>query len=212
MLANDQDPDAGDTLTLSIASQPSFGTVMLINNGTAIRYTPNGPVQNDSFTYRITDSHGATATATVTIADLYVVSIGDFRGLAMHRPRARLRKTREHGSARVTVARNGAFSGYLTLAGVRRNFAGSFDVNGVAQFKPSQATAFTFHRRAGETPLALSLQLAPGGDSDQISGSLTDNGAAFADLEIERIVSTANPSYYTFAYVALTRLRTAAWR
>ena len=39
-------------VTLSIASQPSFGTVMLINNGTAIRYTPNGAVRNETFCRR----------------------------------------------------------------------------------------------------------------------------------------------------------------
>lgn len=202
VLANDQDPDAGDTLTLSIASQPSFGTLMLINNGTAIRYTPNGAVQNDSFTYRITDSHGASAVGTVTIEDLYTAGIGDFRGLAMPAAGTPSENAR-HGYARVTVARNGAFTGYLTLAGVRRNFSGSFDINGVAQFKPNLTPLFTFQRRTGETPLALSLQLAPGADFDQVSGALTDNGVPFADLQVMRIVSTGNPSLYTYAYVAL---------
>jgi hypothetical protein len=201
VLANDTDPDAGDPLTLSIESQPSSGTVMLINNGTAIRYTPNGAVQNDSFTYRVTDSHGAFAIGTVTIEDLFVATIGDFHGLATPATGTASENAR-HGFVRVTVARNGAFSGYLTLAGVRRTFSGTFDADGVAHFKPSLAPTFTFQRRTGETPLTLTLHLTPNGDPDHIGGSLTDNGAPFATLEIVRAVTSANPSLYTYAYVA----------
>jgi hypothetical protein len=201
VLANDSDPDAGDPLTLSIESQPSSGTVTLINNGTTIRYTPNGQVSNDSFTYRITDSHGAFAIGTVTIGDLFVATIGDFHGLATPATGTASENAR-HGFVRVTVARDGAFSGYLTLAGLRRNFSGKFEPDGVAHFKPSLAPAFTFQRRKGETPLSLTLQLAPGGDPDQISGSLTDNGTPFATLEIVRAVSAFDPNLYTYAYVA----------
>jgi hypothetical protein len=201
VLANDTDPDAGDTLTVSIESQPSFGTVMLINNGTAIRYTPNGPVQNDSFTYRVTDSHGASDIGTVTIENLFVATIGDYHGLATPAPGTASENAR-HGFVRVLVGRDAAFSGYLTLAGLRRNFYGTFDADGVAHFKPALAPTFTFQRRTGDAPLTLSLQLTPGGDADQIGGSLTDNGAPFAALEIVRVVSAANPSLYTYAYVA----------
>ncbi|HEV7403900.1 MAG TPA: Ig-like domain-containing protein [Chthoniobacteraceae bacterium] len=202
VLANDQDPDPGDPLTLSIESQPAFGTVMLINNGTAIRYTPTGAVKNDSFTYRVTDSHGASAVGTVTIEDFATATIGDFRGLAMPAAGTASENAR-HGLVHVTVARNGAFSGYLTLAGVRRAFSGTFDFNGASHFKPALTPTFAFQRRAGETPLALALQLAPAGDPDQISGTLTDNGAPFAALEIARIVSAGNPSLYTYSYAAL---------
>lgn len=201
VLANDTDPNAGDMLTVSIASQPAFGTVMVINNGTAIRYTPNGAVQNDSFTYRVTDARGASAVGTVTIQDTLAVSIGDYRGLAMSAAGTPSENARR-GSARVLVSRNGAFSGYLTLAGVRRAFSGTFDASGAAQFKPALTPTFPFQRRAGETPLALSLHLVADNDPDQISGTLTDNGAPFADLEIVRTVTAFIPSRYTFLYVA----------
>lgn len=73
VLANDTD-HWGDTLTIeSIVTAPLTGTVV-IDNG-IIKYTPNidKPEDNyvdadgDSFTYRITDGQGQTATATVTI-------------------------------------------------------------------------------------------------------------------------------------------------
>jgi subtilisin family serine protease len=59
------DPD-GDSLTYSIASAPSSGTVS--GTGPDITYTPNADFTGvDSFTYEVKDSKDATATATVTI-------------------------------------------------------------------------------------------------------------------------------------------------
>jgi hypothetical protein len=64
VLVNDSDPD-GDLLTVSIATNPALGTVVVNNNGT-ITYTPNaGASGSDSFTYTISDGNGGTDTATV---------------------------------------------------------------------------------------------------------------------------------------------------
>jgi uncharacterized repeat protein (TIGR01451 family)/CSLREA domain-containing protein len=66
VVANDSDAD-GDTLTVIAASTPAHGTATCA--GTQCTYTPapgyHGP---DGFTYTISDGHGGTATATVTIA------------------------------------------------------------------------------------------------------------------------------------------------
>ncbi|NPV65872.1 MAG: tandem-95 repeat protein [Anaerolineae bacterium] len=66
VLGNDSDPD-GDTLTATVASNPSRGALTLSANG-AFTYTPllnyNG---SDSFTYTVSDGKGGTATATVSI-------------------------------------------------------------------------------------------------------------------------------------------------
>ena len=73
VLGNDTDPD-GDTLTVSSATTPANGTVV-INGDNTITYTPDpNYVGTDTFTYTITDGNGGTATATVTIA---VVSAND---------------------------------------------------------------------------------------------------------------------------------------
>jgi len=65
VLTNDTDVD-GDTLTASLVTGVSHGTLTLNPNGT-FSYTPNlnynGP---DSFTYQASDGHGGTATATVS--------------------------------------------------------------------------------------------------------------------------------------------------
>ncbi|MDW8392298.1 MAG: cadherin domain-containing protein, partial [Oscillochloridaceae bacterium] len=67
VLANDSDPD-GDPLTITAVGTPSNGSVQIIENGQALRYTPGaGYLGPDSFTYTISDGRGATATATVNL-------------------------------------------------------------------------------------------------------------------------------------------------
>lgn len=64
---NDTDVDVGDRMTAEPASQPSFGTVDPLPDGT-LRYLPRtGFVGTDSFTYRVTDAAGASAVATVAV-------------------------------------------------------------------------------------------------------------------------------------------------
>lgn len=66
VLANDSDPE-GDELTLVSTSTPGNGTAVV--SGNQVVYTPNaGFSGNDSFTYTIRDSFGATASATVTVS------------------------------------------------------------------------------------------------------------------------------------------------
>jgi VCBS repeat-containing protein len=66
VLANDTDPDAGDTKTVDEVTQGANGTVL--NNGNSVLYTPNPNFNGtDSFTYTISDAAGATSTATVHV-------------------------------------------------------------------------------------------------------------------------------------------------
>ncbi|GAA2550775.1 hypothetical protein GCM10010435_21120 [Winogradskya consettensis] len=67
VLGNDNDPDAGDTLVVTIPAQPAHGTAMA-NGDNTITYTPAaGWAGTDTFTYQLNDGHGGTATATVTV-------------------------------------------------------------------------------------------------------------------------------------------------
>jgi VCBS repeat-containing protein len=66
---NDTDAD-GDTLTHSVATNPTHGTLTLNANGT-FTYTPNpGYTGTDTFTYTSSDGNGGTDTATVTVTVL----------------------------------------------------------------------------------------------------------------------------------------------
>jgi large repetitive protein len=65
--SNDTDP-GNDALTITGASTPSHGTVMLWGGGTALYYTPTANYYGtDSFIYTVADADGSTATATVNM-------------------------------------------------------------------------------------------------------------------------------------------------
>jgi hypothetical protein len=70
VLANDEDLD-GDTLFITDFSQPQYGSVMNLQDGT-LSYLPSVPSHSiksrtDVFNYTISDGHGGTATAKVTV-------------------------------------------------------------------------------------------------------------------------------------------------
>ena len=71
VLANDFDPDEGDTLTLALGSvEPQFGSVEIVEDGGVmkIRYTADENVERtDTFTYTISDGIADPVEATVTV-------------------------------------------------------------------------------------------------------------------------------------------------
>jgi len=70
VLANDSDPDPGDSLTVTGSTDGAHGTVSCDLTGLCF-YTPaSGYTGPDSFTYTISDGHGGTATATVHVTVL----------------------------------------------------------------------------------------------------------------------------------------------
>lgn len=79
VLANDTDADA-DRLTIVNVFSSTNGTAEIVNNQTAIRYTPRRGIRGtDGFTYRITDGKGgfssAVAVVTLEASDVPVVTI-----------------------------------------------------------------------------------------------------------------------------------------
>ncbi|MDO7877403.1 Ig-like domain-containing protein [Hymenobacter sp. ASUV-10] len=75
VLANDSDPDAGTTLTVTAVTQPANGTVTL--TGGVVRFTPAaGFAGTTTFTYTISDgSLTSTATVTMTVNDVTPPSV-----------------------------------------------------------------------------------------------------------------------------------------
>lgn len=69
---NDSDAD-GDTLSITIGTQPANGTVIINEVGDIVYTSRDDFSGTDSFTYRISDGKGGEATATVTIT----VTAGD---------------------------------------------------------------------------------------------------------------------------------------
>lgn len=66
VLANDQDVD-GDTLTVSLVSDVSHGTLSLGSDGAFTYTAEDGFVGTDAFSYQVSDTAGSTDTATVSI-------------------------------------------------------------------------------------------------------------------------------------------------
>ncbi len=67
----DSDPDFGDTLAITAVTQGAGGTVTFTSS--TVSYTPSTtPAYTgvDTFTYTLSDNHGATATGTVTIHNM----------------------------------------------------------------------------------------------------------------------------------------------
>jgi hypothetical protein len=68
VLANDTDPDTGDTLSITGVTQGTNGTVVDNGDGT-VTYTPNlSFTGSDSFTYTADDGQGGSDTGTVTVS------------------------------------------------------------------------------------------------------------------------------------------------
>jgi uncharacterized repeat protein (TIGR01451 family) len=87
VLANDSDPNPGQTLTVVSAGQPANGTAVLAAAG--IRYTPApGYVGRGTFTYTISDGNGGTATGnvTVTVSNGVPVAVPDARQTPYEHP------------------------------------------------------------------------------------------------------------------------------
>lgn len=76
VLANDTDAD-GDALSITGVTQPAAGVAEIV--GTGVRYTPSG-AGTQTFSYTISDGHGGSATAQVSVtigAALLALSIDD---------------------------------------------------------------------------------------------------------------------------------------
>jgi len=75
-LDNDSDPD-GDEIAVTSHTSPSFGSLLVLEDG-SFQYTPNaGFTGTDSFIYTVTDANGATSSAGVslTVVDPDAVNI-----------------------------------------------------------------------------------------------------------------------------------------
>ncbi|GAA2888668.1 hypothetical protein Acy02nite_70610 [Actinoplanes cyaneus] len=87
VLANDSDPNPGQTVTVVSAGPPANGTAVLAAGG--IRYTPaRGYVGPDTFTYAVSDGNGGTATGTVavTVSNGVPVAVPDERRTPFEHP------------------------------------------------------------------------------------------------------------------------------
>ena len=123
VLANDTDPN-GDVLSVTSVSTPGHGTVAIVAGG--VRYTPAaGFVGSDSFGYSISDGHGGTAAAivsvTVTLPSGPTMHVGDLDNTSTLQKRAwtarvRIRVHNPNHNKLSGVVVTGVFSNGVTLS------------------------------------------------------------------------------------------------
>jgi YD repeat-containing protein len=65
--SNDSSPQNYALTITGISPSPAHGSA-IVNSGTSVTYTPSNYTGSDSFGYTISDSHGGSASATVTVA------------------------------------------------------------------------------------------------------------------------------------------------
>ncbi len=189
VLANDSDPDL-DALKVTAVTQGAHGTVTIINAGAKVKYAPTGKFQPDTFTYTIDDGFGGTATATVTMGDLIPSEAGVYNGLLQAAPLTTPGNERS-GLIRVSINRTtGKFTGAMILTGSRFPLGGTFDATGVAKFGRT-GTPDLVLKRKNLPDLRLALQLTLAAPLEQITGTLTENAAAFAVISADRALYTA---------------------
>jgi len=176
VLSNDSDEDQDNILSIESTTSASNGTV--VNNGTALTYTPNqGFIGTDTFTYTISDGDGGsdTATVSVTVNNINPVAVEDVVST----------------SANTSVTLNALANDFdpdgdnsaLTLTSVSGgNGSSTFSANGEVVFTPS--TDFI-----GVTTVIYTIQDADGGEfTSRIT--VTVNDPNDAPIAVNDVYST----------------------
>ncbi len=193
VLTNDH--ATGVTLSVTGVTQGLYGAVTFSANG-IIHYAPNAklPAGGDTFTYTVSDGHGGSYTASVTVRD-FSETAATYNGLIS--PSIGVAEDNSQlGLIRVTVTSTGSFTGSLTIGGFKFALNGALETLGSARFGRTQAINLTLIRKPPHAvalpALLLSFQIDP--ELDQVAGSLTESGNAFAQFAADRAFYTAKHS------------------
>ena len=172
------DPD-GETLTLTIENQPSFGLATTVGNG-VIRYTPNASYKgHDTFTYAVTDPGQAKAKGTVTVRNPFASLKGAYLTYLTNLAGEPV------GSLKLTLTTTGTFTGSLS-------FGGTFSVKGTIDpitGSRSGTPTITIARK-GKPSLVLTLHIDTESDTGTLSGSLDDGTNTSQILDDSHLVAT----------------------
>jgi VCBS repeat-containing protein len=159
VLGNDSDPDSGDTLTAALNTGVAHGSLTLNANG-SFSYTPaNNYYGPDSFSYTLSDGHGGTSTASVSLNVVFVnqppVAVGDTYStnentpLNVPAPGVMGNDSDPDGGSLSVALNTGVAHGSLTL-----NANGSFGYTPAANFSGQDSFSYTLSDGQGGTASA----------------------------------------------------------
>ncbi len=175
------DPD-GDTLTLDIENQPSFGTASIFA-GSAIRFTPNAGFKGtDTLTYSLTDPSQAKTIGTVTIRNPFTALKGNYLTYLTD-PQGQ-----PTGTLKLTLSATGAFTGTLT-------YGGTFPLQGTIDPVTGNRTGTSTITvpRKGKPDLSITLHFDTSSETGTLSGTV-DGQDITPDA---RLITTAIASRHT---------------
>ena len=152
--------------TLTFAPAPTVSgaatvTVQLVDDGDAVAPSVNTSAPQ-TFQLHVTAIAGAE---------------GSYQGLVQPAAGGPLENARA-GLLALSMTKGGKFTGRLTLRGRAHVLRGAFDESGVAHFDRAALPA--------QPELALNLRIAQNGDSAKLSGTLTETGAPYAEIQGDR--------------------------
>ena len=165
VLANDSDPDTGDTLTIVSVTNPKHGTAAI--SGGKVKYTPGSTLRDfDQFSYTIKDNFGATATATVTIRTLRSSLAGTHGGIVLNY------KGKAAGYFQLTATATGAFTGTAIIDGKRYALGGAFSPTGSyvgSAVRGGKSIPLVLGTLPTATGTVLNANFAAGGYTSQVT-------------------------------------------
>jgi hypothetical protein len=170
-----------------------FSAAPAITPEGTLTFTPTpGASGSTTVTVRLHDDGGtADGGVDTSAAQTFKISIstfaeelGTYHGLVQAVEGTVLDAT-HFGAVRVTVAAKGVFTGQIQVGVKKYRLRGSFDHAGDGHFGAAKTATITLTRTAA-TSLVLSLKLDVTDGTDQVTGTLTEDGQPFADLLANR--------------------------
>ncbi|GEM_PF-5783247 len=187
VLANDHDPD-GDTLHITMVSNPTGGSVSIVSGSTALLYTPSSRFSGvDDFTYSVSDGFGGFSMATVHIRNPFPNFAGMFQTLLTTG-----NPTRD-GYVTLALGRLGSFTGSFMTSTGTYSFKGNLNNIGHAMVTGSNKTGAT---------VTVMLDLDVSGGSFQVA--VNDGiGTSTAHFSPKLVYSKTNPAPQFGTYTLL---------
>ncbi|MHA3774436.1 M36 family metallopeptidase [Verrucomicrobiota bacterium sgz303538] len=192
--------EAGQTLDFRVSVEDAnlFTVPPAIASDGTLTYVPApGASGTTTVTVQLHDNGGtddggtdlsAPQTFTISITT-YAEEFGTYNGLVTAAPGEPL--DADHtGLLRVSLHRNGAFTGNLVLGGKVQPFKGRLDRAGVAQFGAAGATTFAFSRH-GQSPLLVGFKVDVANGTDKLAGTIQNGSGVFAIFSADRALFTA---------------------
>jgi hypothetical protein len=171
VMINDYDPD-GDSLSLTAATDGSFGTVQIIDD--VLLYLPGSAFNgSDAFTYTISDGQGGFTEGRVSVSLPFPAAAGRYLTLVYDAEGSPV------GRLTLLLGKAGTFSAVLRVKGVSYSGKGGFDANGNS----------TVTLKAGRRTLDLLLSLDLTDSSYPLKGNVTGGIESFS---LDAAVVSAN--------------------